>query len=114
MLCLISEWTGTLLKFLKDQIPKLQEYYCQSEKLPPPNTPLTTLANSETEQKLALRHWTYCCRLLKYMYEEGLIDRQEVLMWIIDLMEKYDKCKTQPHDDGLLRLFLPLALQYLG
>ncbi|XP_066254151.1 mediator of RNA polymerase II transcription subunit 12 isoform X3 [Euwallacea similis] len=108
-----TEWTATLLKFLKDQTPKLQEYYSQSEKPPLPNTPLTALANNETEQKLALRHWNYCCRLLKYMYEEGLIDRQEVLMWIIELLEKHDKAKSQPQDDGLLRLFLPLTLQYL-
>lgn len=101
------------MKFLKDQIPKLQEYYCLTEK-PPTNAPLTTLANTETEQKLALRYWTYCCRLLKYMYEEGLIDRQDVLTWIIELLEKHEKPKNPSLDDGLLRLLLPLALQYLG
>ncbi|KAF7269352.1 mediator complex subunit kohtalo isoform X2 [Rhynchophorus ferrugineus] len=108
-----TEWTSTLLKFLKDQVPKLQEYYSQNEKPPPPNAPLTTIANNETEQKLALRHWIYCCRLLKYMYEEGLIDRQEVLTWIIELLEKHDKPKSQPQEDGILRLLLPITLQYL-
>lgn len=108
-----TEWTGTLLKFLRDQTPKLQEYYSQTEKPPPPNAPLTTLANNETEQKLALRHWVYCCRLLKYMYEEGLIDRQEVLTWISELLEKHEKPKNQPQEDGLLRLLMPLTLQYL-
>uniref|UniRef100_A0AAR5PM52 Mediator complex subunit Med12 domain-containing protein n=1 Tax=Dendroctonus ponderosae TaxID=77166 RepID=A0AAR5PM52_DENPD len=107
-----TEWTSTLLKFLKDQIPKLQEYYCQTEK-PPTNAPLAALANNETEQKLALRFWTYCCRLLKYMYEEGLIDRQDVLTWIIELLEKHEKPKNPSLDDGLLRLLLPLTLQYL-
>lgn len=66
-----SEWTGTLLKFLKDQIPKLQEYYTQIEKPPNPNATLNSVHTSETEQKLAIRHWNYCIRLLKYMYEEG-------------------------------------------
>nr|CAH7731850.1 unnamed protein product [Callosobruchus chinensis] len=105
-----TEWTGTLLKFLKDQIPKLQESYSQTEKTPNPNTPLNAVHANETEQKLALRHWNYCTKLLKYMYEEGLMDRQEVLTWIIELLEKQ---KSQPSDDGILRIFLPLTLQYL-
>ncbi|CAH1994694.1 unnamed protein product [Acanthoscelides obtectus] len=105
-----TEWTGTLLKFLKDQIPKLQEFYSQTEKTPNPNTPLNSVHANETEQKLALRHWNYCTKLLKYMYEEGLMDRQEVLTWIIELLEKQ---KSQPSDDGILRIFLPLTLQYL-
>lgn len=68
-----TEWTGTLLKFLKDQIPKLQEYYSQSEKTVPqlPTPSLTPMLCNETDHKLALRHWEYCKRLLKYMYEEG-------------------------------------------
>lgn len=103
---MFAEWTGTLIKFLKDQIPKLQEYYTQSEK--PPNPPLAP-TTSDTDQKLALRHWHYCTQLLKYMYEEGLLDRHEVLNWILELLEKM---RTQPSDDGILRLFLPLALQY--
>lgn len=65
------EWTSTLLKFLKDQIPKLQEYYSQTEKPPNPNATLNSVHTSETEQKLAIRHWNYSSRLLKYMYEEG-------------------------------------------
>lgn len=101
------EWTGILLKFLKDQIPKLQEFYCQSDKNP--NTPSAN-PTTETEQKLALRHWNYCVQLLKYIYEEGLLDRQEVLSWILELLEK---TKSLPSDDGILRLFLPLGLQYL-
>ncbi|XP_049822887.1 mediator of RNA polymerase II transcription subunit 12 isoform X3 [Aethina tumida] len=107
-----TEWTGTLLKFLKDQIPKLQEYYSQSEKTVPqlPTPSLTPMLCNETDHKLALRHWEYCKRLLKYMYEEGLMDRQEVLTWIIELL---DKNKAQLNDDGILRIFLPLTLQYL-
>lgn len=106
-LFVLLEWTGTLLKFLKDQIPRLQDYYSQGDKNP--STPSTN-SSSEAEQKLALRQWNYCVQLLKYMYEEGLLDRQEVLGWILELLEK---TKSQPSDDGILRLFLPLALQYL-
>lgn len=87
-------------------------------------------SNSDTEQILASRHWNYCVQLLKYMYEEGtfvvsfyflffklilhilgLMDRQEVLNWILDLLEKVKS--QQPADDGILKLYLPLMLQYL-
>lgn len=65
------EWTGTLLKFLKDQVPKLQEHYSQAEK-PPPQTGITQ--SSDADQLLASRHWNYCTQLLKYMYEEGMFE----------------------------------------
>ncbi|XP_071052506.1 mediator of RNA polymerase II transcription subunit 12 isoform X3 [Onthophagus taurus] len=102
-----TEWTGTLLKFLKDQIPKLQEYYSQVDK--PQNTPVSG-SSSDTEQRLAVKYWMYCTRLLKYMYDEGLLDRQEVLTWILELLEKL---RSQPTDDGILKLFLPLTMQYM-
>ncbi|KAG7209569.1 hypothetical protein KM043_015646 [Ampulex compressa] len=71
-----TEWTGTLIKFLKDQLSKLQEYY----------------------------------HIAKYMFEEGLLDRQELLQWILELL---DKIRSSPSEDGILKLLLPLALQYL-
>lgn len=45
-----------------------------------------------------------------YLVILGLLDRQEVLSWILELLEK---TRSQPSDDGILRLLLPLALQYL-
>lgn len=39
------------------------------------------------------------------------MDRQEVLTWLIELLEKQKS--QQPSDDGILRLFLPITLQYL-
>lgn len=62
------------------------------------------------EHKLALKQWHYCTMLAKYMFEEGLLDRQEFLQWILELL---DKMKNVPTDDGILKLLLPLALQYL-
>lgn len=128
---LFTEWTATLIKYLKDQIPKLQDYYhhCADKPSsgntpgPLPNTtgtlpapmhspahPAATAATTESDHKIAQRQWTYCVQLAKYMYEEGLLDRQEYLNWILELL---DKMKSQPSDDGILKLFLPLALQYL-
>lgn len=109
---------------MKDQIPKLLDYYHTTEKTPPgpgsagATNPLPTPIQSpahnpvtnESEYKIAMRQWTYCIQLAKYMYEEGLLDRQEYLNWILELL---DKLRTQPSDDGILKIFLPLALQFL-
>lgn len=145
-----TEWTGTLIKFMKDLIPRLQEHYHHGppgEKsqqvsnfasLPPSSnisssntvsgplaSPATSMPspatiglnqstppvpNAQDEQKLAVKQWSYCTNLSKYMYEEGLLDRQEFLNWVIDLL---DKMRAQPSDDGVMRLFLPLAMQYM-
>ncbi|XP_055677088.1 mediator of RNA polymerase II transcription subunit 12 isoform X2 [Lutzomyia longipalpis] len=150
-----TEWTGTMIKFMRELIPKLHEHYYQGvlpEKLQSSSassstptssasstsitntvpTPLTSPASSmhspgnlgstpsstllappspQDEHKLALKQWTYCMQLSKYMYEEGLLDKHEFLNWILDLL---DKVRSQPTDDGLLKLFLPLALQYMS
>lgn len=74
------------------------------------HSPAHTTPTSESDYKIAQRQWTYCVQLAKYMYEEGLLERQEYLNWILELL---DKMKSQPSDDGILKLFLPLALQYL-
>lgn len=44
------------------------------------------------------------------MFEEGLLDKHEFLNWILDLL---DKLRTQPTEDGILKLYLPLALSYM-
>lgn len=80
-----------------------------------PSTPTsisqpTTGNTMNEEHKLALKQWHYCIQLAKYMFEEGLLDRQELLQWILELL---DKIKSSPSEDGILKLLLPLALQYL-
>lgn len=138
-----TEWTGTIIKFLKDLIPKLMEYYHFGPPLEKPAAPSVNPASSMTsssstsgssltvppplaspassslipipatpqeEQKLALKQWTYCTQLCKYMFEEGLLDKHEFLTWILDL---FDKLRTQPTEDGILKLYLPLALSYM-
>ncbi|XP_062528646.1 mediator of RNA polymerase II transcription subunit 12 isoform X2 [Bombyx mori] len=145
-----TEWTTTLIKFLKDQIPKLSEYYQSvapgniSDKTPPsqsgPGTPShnssgnapgnstpnstvpnslhspgnsanmgsSTPGNESTDWRQALKLWHYCCRLAKYLLDEGLLDRHDFLTWVIELLDK------RMPDDGLLRLFLPLTLQHMN
>ncbi|KAL0122583.1 hypothetical protein PUN28_007349 [Cardiocondyla obscurior] len=70
----------------------------------------TTGSTMNEEHKLALKQWHYCIQLAKYMFEEGLLDRQELLQWILELL---DKIRSSPSEDGILKLLLPLALQYL-
>lgn len=138
-----TEWTGTMIKFLKDLIPKLMEYYHTGPPLeksstsssnqpsnmsssnnpsnssltvPPPlaspasSSILPVPATPQEEQKLALKQWSYCTQLCKYMFEEGLLDKHEFLNWILDL---FDKLRTQPTEDGILKLYLPIALSYM-
>lgn len=152
-----TEWTGTMIKFLKDLIPKLMEYYHTGPPLataatsttsssistssnnnlnplnsssssagsgltvPPPLASPASAQSSATsiipipatpqeEQKLALKQWNYCTQLCKYMFEEGLLDKHEFLTWIIELL---DKLRTQPSEDGILKLYLPLTLSYM-
>ena len=163
------EWTGTLIKFLKDQLTKLQEYYhinnhtisstssnsisnnscngnnagnnnnnnnssnnvnnnannnnnnnnsnnnnnngvANNQPVTPNSSSQATTGNMNEEHKLALKQWHYCIQLAKYMFEEGLLDRQELLQWILELL---DKIKSSPSENGILKLLLPLALQYL-
>jgi mediator of RNA polymerase II transcription subunit 12 len=141
-----TEWTGTMIKFLKDLVPKLMEYYHTGPPLeksatsvsnnssnnlttssgssgssltvPPPlaspagasSSLIPVPANPQEEQKLALKQWTYCTQLCKYMFEEGLLDKQEFLAWILD---SFDKLRSQSTEDGILKLYLPLALSYM-
>lgn len=140
-----TEWTGTMIKFLKDLIPKLMEYYHTGPPLekpsiiassnpsnnvsssssssgssltvPPPlaspaggSSLIPIPATPQEEQKLAIKQWTYCTQLCKYMFEEGLLDKHEFLNWILDL---FDKLRAQPTEDGILKLYLPLALSYM-
>lgn len=137
-----TEWSGTLIKFLKDLIPKLNEHYHQGplpEKpvtvpLPPTvpssglNSPMhasSTVAppsvspagapnqapplSPAEEQKLAKKQWQYCTLLAKYMYEEGLSDKNEYLNWVLELLDK----SKSTNDDGMLRIFLPIVLQFM-
>ena len=43
------------------------------------------------------------------MLQEGLLDRQEFLDWIVDIVVRL----RQPDQDSMLRVILPVALQYL-
>lgn len=54
-------------------------------------------------------YYYYFVFLMK-LFQDGLLERQEVLQWILDLL---DRLKLPNNEDGLSRLLLSLALQYL-
>lgn len=64
-LLLIIEWTSTLLKFTKEQLTKLQDYYQNANV----STSLTHYLSMTEEQKVSLKQWNYCTNLIKYMYQ---------------------------------------------
>ncbi|ODN03528.1 Mediator of RNA polymerase II transcription subunit 12-like protein, partial [Orchesella cincta] len=55
-----------------------------------------------------LKQWSYCIELAKFLYEEGLLDRYEWLVWIIDVCDK-----TKSIDDHAWKTLTPLLLSYL-
>lgn len=65
---ILLEWTSTLLKFTKEQLTKLQDYYQNY------NTSMnsTHYISMSEEQKVSLKQWNYCTSLIKYMYQVKL------------------------------------------
>lgn len=59
------EWTSTLLKFTKEQLIKLQDFY-QNNNLSMTSTHHLSMTE---EQKVSLKQWNYCTSLIKYMYQ---------------------------------------------
>ncbi|XP_065336450.1 mediator of RNA polymerase II transcription subunit 12 isoform X5 [Cloeon dipterum] len=107
-----QEWTQILTKFMRDQLTKLHDLYG------PLNTPSGTTAVVPSPSSLPLmlddqnavqKQWAYCVNLCKHMYEEGLLERQEFLTWVLETVEK-----SGTHEAGMLKFVLPLTLQYLN
>lgn len=66
-----TEWTSTLLKFMKEQLLKLQNHY--------QNQPSNVIATVQPgalspaeEQRIAMKQWQYCTLLAKHMYQVSL------------------------------------------
>ncbi|MPC43176.1 Mediator of RNA polymerase II transcription subunit 12 [Portunus trituberculatus] len=75
------------------------------------STPAAGTGQNTTAAQLAhvLRNWNYCLQLAHFMYQEGLLDRQELLEWVVDAFVRW---RGSEHD-VVLRVVLPLPLQYL-
>ncbi|NWU18109.1 MD12L protein, partial [Cephalopterus ornatus] len=95
------EWTQIVTKYLREQLAKVAEFYHGT--LSQGNS--SVVMPPEMEQ--ALKQWEYNEKLSFYMFQEGMLERHEYLTWILDVLEK-----IRPTDDDLLKLLLPLMLQY--
>ncbi|XP_059587021.1 mediator of RNA polymerase II transcription subunit 12-like protein isoform X5 [Alligator mississippiensis] len=95
------EWTQILTRYLREQLAKIAEFYHVT----------TNQGNGSVavpqEVEQALKQWEYNEKLAFYMFQEGMLERHEYLTWILDVLEK-----IRPTDDDLLKLLLPLMLQY--
>ncbi|XP_077555179.1 mediator of RNA polymerase II transcription subunit 12-like protein isoform X10 [Haemaphysalis longicornis] len=127
-----QEWTVPLCKFLRELLHKLVEHSHPTGPPPPPpggagggGTPASggpagggggaspapaaaaTAPNIPPDTTIA-KQWHYCTNLAWHLYEEGLLDHQDFLSWILELVEK-----TKTPDDAILKLVMPLTLQYV-
>uniref|UniRef100_A0A670IRE9 Mediator complex subunit 12L n=1 Tax=Podarcis muralis TaxID=64176 RepID=A0A670IRE9_PODMU len=95
------EWTQISTRYLREQLAKIAEFYHMTSS----QGSSSAAVSPEVEQ--ALKQWEYNEKLAFYMFQEGLFERHEYLTWILDVLEK-----IRPADDELLKLLLPLILQY--
>ncbi|XP_062901407.1 mediator of RNA polymerase II transcription subunit 12-like protein isoform X1 [Mobula hypostoma] len=96
------EWTQILTRYLREQLAKIAEYYHgPAGQGPPPTAPVPP----DVEQ--AIKQWEYNEKLAFYAFQDGMLERHEYLTWILEVLEK-----VKPADDELLKLLLPLMLQY--
>ncbi|XP_026505701.1 mediator of RNA polymerase II transcription subunit 12-like protein [Terrapene carolina triunguis] len=95
------EWTQISTRYLREQLAKIAEFYHVSSN----QGNGSVVMPQEVEQ--ALKQWEYNEKLAFYLFQEGMLERHEYLTWILDVLEK-----IRPADDELLKLLLPLMLQY--
>ncbi|NWU65403.1 MD12L protein, partial [Pterocles burchelli] len=95
------EWTQILTRYLREQLGKVAELYHVS------SSQGNSSVTMPPEMEHALKQWEYNEKLSFYMFQEGMLERHEYLTWILDVLEK-----IRPTDDDLLKLLLPLMLQY--
>ena len=80
-----SIFLNSIFRFLKDQ---LQELLSNS-----------TTEGDKIENSGSCKNWIYTLELCEHMYNQGLLDRQEFLQWVLEMVEK---CKYP--DDPAMRL----------
>ncbi|XP_015727635.1 mediator of RNA polymerase II transcription subunit 12-like protein isoform X4 [Coturnix japonica] len=95
------EWTQIITRYLREQLAKVAEFYHVT------SSQGSSSVGMPQEMEQALKQWEYNEKLSFYMFQEGMLERHEYLTWILDVLEK-----IRPTDDDILKLVLPLMLQY--
>ncbi|KAK2506715.1 hypothetical protein MC885_004152 [Smutsia gigantea] len=96
-----TEWTQISTRYLREQLAKISDFYHMASSMGDGPVPLPP----DVEQ--AMKQWEYNEKLAFHMFQEGMLEKHEYLTWILDVLEK-----IRPMDDDLLKLLLPLMLQY--
>ena len=112
-----TEWTQVLCKFTKDLYVKLSDHYHGTSS----NGTQTNLLSNSSNNSLGssgfinslgfeqlLKSWHYTNQLAYSLYEEGLLDKHEYLVWVLDQLEK-----IKSTEDVMLKIILPLVMQYI-
>ncbi|XP_071949352.1 mediator of RNA polymerase II transcription subunit 12-like protein isoform X1 [Antedon mediterranea] len=99
------EWCQVITRFLKEILSKIADPH-QTPSGPNPVSTLQTptITDSDTAHKM----WDYMTTLARYLYEECMLDCHEYLSWLVETVEK-----VNPKDDNILRLVLPIVMQYV-
>lgn len=100
-----QEWTIALCKFLREQYQKLCEFYHGVS--PSPTTPANPAANAIVSDEVP-KQWQYYTQLARQLFESGLLDKHDFLLWLLELLEK-----IKSPDDSVLGIVVPLVLQYV-
>nr|XP_045370415.1 mediator of RNA polymerase II transcription subunit 12-like protein isoform X2 [Camelus bactrianus] len=95
------EWTQISTRYLREQLAKISDFYHMASSTGDGPVPVPP----DVEQ--AMKQWEYNEKLAFHMFQEGMLEKHEYLTWILDVLEK-----IRPMDDDLLKLLLPLMLQY--
>jgi mediator of RNA polymerase II transcription subunit 12 len=128
-----SEWTQVLCKFLRDLYQRLWEHYngtgatslsngnaissSINSSTGPPSGFSSNISNSinplagsagQVSFEVLYKNWQYSTQLAQSLFEEGLLDKNEFLYWLIDLIEK-----VKSPEEIMLRILLPIILQYI-
>ena len=103
------EWTHSLVKFLKEQLSELAKLIVNYASSINANSSIPGMMLEETkpENSQTYKLWQYCLDICEYMYNEGLIDRQEFLQSVLEMVER---CRDP--NDPVLRILMPVILQY--
>ena len=100
-----QEWTLALCKFLREQYQKLCEYY--HGVAPSSTSPANPSANAIVTDEVP-KQWHYYTQLARQLFESGLLDKHDFLLWLLELLEK-----IKSPDDSVLGIVVPLVLQYV-
>uniref|UniRef100_A0A8C4MS23 Mediator complex subunit 12L n=1 Tax=Equus asinus asinus TaxID=83772 RepID=A0A8C4MS23_EQUAS len=95
------EWTQISTRYLREQLAKISDFYHVASSAGEGPVPVPP----DVEQ--AMKQWEYNEKLAFHLFQEGMLEKHEYLTWILDVLEK-----IRPMDDDLLKLLLPLMLQY--